>query len=325
LGQVKKISLRKEDAMCRFTIKKLRLFLPLLLVIILLLSYTCKNEDGDDENNGDITIQRFGGPGTENGKFGNSPRGITIGTDGHVYVSDTANNRVQKFTANGVYERKWNCSQPYGLVVNMDWVYVCSVPSKIEIFLLDGTPYDSWNIPDINDRSGGMAVVDIDVDANGMFYILDNIDRAVKKFNSSGVFMGSFRVDTVDNLTWGPLGIAVVSDQVFVTDAANHKVNVWNVNGTFIRSIGSQGSQNGQFYAPTGIAVMNSTTIIVGDINLAPTFARIQSFSLNGTFRNVIKPDNGSFYPAALAVNPAGSKIYICYSGTFEIRVVDSF
>jgi hypothetical protein len=63
----------------------------------------------------------------------------------------------------------------------------------------------------------------------------------------------------------------------------------------------------------------------VGDINTAPTFARIQKFSLTGVFQGVIRPDSGGFYPIALAINPAGSKIYICYTNAFEIRIVDAF
>lgn len=283
--------------------------------------------NGGDQsgNDGDITADRFGGAGTGDGKFGNSPRGIAIDEDGMVYVSDTANDRIQKFTANGVFIKKWDCAIPYGLVTYNERLYVCSIPDRVMVFDLEGTPIDTWEAPDVNDRSGGMAVVDIDVDQDGILYVLDNIDRAVKKFSDMGAYLGSFRVDTVDDWVWGPLGIAVSGRQVFVTDAANHKVNVWDINGTYVRSWGIEGDKNGEFYAPTGIVVVKDRSLIIGDINLAPTFARLQRFSLTGNYQATAQPDLGNFYPTALAVNPAGDKIYICYARTFEIRIIDMF
>lgn len=303
-----------------------KIFFTLVLIITLCFSPACGNQQQDDDDDGDkITVQRFGGAGTSDGKFGNQPHGIAIDADGFVYVSDTSRNLIQKFSANGVFVDKWTCQNPYGSIVYDKRFHVCSNFNKIRVFELDGTPFDSWDVPDVNDRSGGMAVVDMDVDPDGVFYVLDNIDRAVKIFSTTGLFQGSFRVDSQDPLVWGPLGIAIASGQVFITDAANHKVTVWTPGGAYVRTIGTQGSQDGQFFAPSGIAVMNGNSIIVGDINGAPTFARIQKFSLSGAFRSVIKPDNGGFYPNSLAVNPGGSKIYICYSGTFEIRIVDTF
>ncbi len=271
-----------------------------------------------DEN---ITAERFGGAGDGDGMF-RSPKGIAIDQEGMVYVSDTTKNQIQKFTANGVFVKKWDLSNSWGMVVHNERLYAVSAPDRVVVFDLEGTLINEWEVPDFGSR----AVIDIDADNDGILYVLDNTDRAVKKFSALGAYLGSFQVDTIDDWEWGPVGIAVAGGQVFVTDAANHKVNVWGTGGTYLRSWGQEGAQNGEFHVPTGIvAANNGTSIIVGDINLPPTGARLQRFTLTGQHQATSRPDNGNFYPVALAVSPGGEKIYIVYSGTYEIRIIDVF
>ncbi len=284
-----------------------------------------------------ITATKFGGHGSENGKFDSNPYGIALDDSGNVYVSEPSSHRIHKFTPNGEFIKRWALADdfiPYGMVVLKDRLYACDVPDMVQVFDLDGIHIDSWNMPDTNDRSGGMSVVDVDVDPDTnndgndndpTFYVLDNIDRSVKKFNQSGSFIGSFQVDTVDKWVWGPLGIALNKGLVYITDSSNNKVNVWEEDGSYVRSWGQEGDGNGEFYSPTGIAVMGGASVIVGDINLYPTFSRIQKFNLTGAYLSYIKPESGSFYPRSLAVNDAKGKIYISHSGSDEILIVDTF
>ncbi|MBU0996233.1 MAG: hypothetical protein KJ737_27355 [Proteobacteria bacterium] len=109
-----------------------------------------------------------------------------------------------------------------------------------------------------------------------------------------------------------------------MTDAANNKVNVWDKNGTFVKSWGEEGNGDGEFSIPTGIATMGNKTVIVGDINSSPTFARIQKFTLSGDYEETIQPESGGFYPRALAVNDALGKIYVCNANSY-ILIVDTF
>ena len=55
-----------------------------------------------------VLDRSWGGSGVEPGKF-REPMGIAIDTDGHVYVADVRNRRVQKFT---LTERTWRPSDP---------------------------------------------------------------------------------------------------------------------------------------------------------------------------------------------------------------------
>ena len=51
-------------------------------------------------------IGSWGSKGEENGKF-NKPHSIDVDSSGNVYVADSGNNRIQKFTSDGRFITKW--------------------------------------------------------------------------------------------------------------------------------------------------------------------------------------------------------------------------
>jgi hypothetical protein len=53
-----------------------------------------------------VYITQWGGSGTGNGQF-NAPVRLVIDASGNVYVADTGNNRIQKFTGAGEYLTQW--------------------------------------------------------------------------------------------------------------------------------------------------------------------------------------------------------------------------
>jgi tripartite motif-containing protein 71 len=75
---------------------------------------------------------KWGTSGTGDGEF-IRPDGVAVASDGCVYVSDTNNFRIRKFTSEGVFVSKWGTegsgdgefNQPYGAAVASDGsVYV---------------------------------------------------------------------------------------------------------------------------------------------------------------------------------------------------------
>ncbi len=67
----------------------------------------------------------FGSAGNGNGQF-NAPVGIAFDSSGNIYVTDVSNNRVQKFTANGVYVSQFGSAgsgngqfnAPFGIAIH---------------------------------------------------------------------------------------------------------------------------------------------------------------------------------------------------------------
>lgn len=55
------------------------------------------------------------------------------------------------------------------------------------------------------------------------------------------------------------------NNEIIVTDFHNHSVKVFNTEGEFLLKFGSNGEGNGQFNAPTGVAVDINGNIIVAD------------------------------------------------------------
>jgi len=53
-----------------------------------------------------VFVSKWGTEGTGDGQF-NRPIGIAVASDGSVYVADSQNDRIQKFTPQGVFVSKW--------------------------------------------------------------------------------------------------------------------------------------------------------------------------------------------------------------------------
>ena len=100
------------------------------------------------------------------------------------------------------------------------------------------------------------------------------------------------RVQITATSSWGSYGSAdgqlnypkdlAVDGQgnVYVADSYNHRVQVFDAQGRFLRKWGSQGTLPGQFQEPWGIAVDDS-----GDVYVADTWNhRIQKFDVQGQF-----------------------------------------
>ena len=63
-----------------------------------------------------------------------------------------------------------------------------------------------------------------------------------------------------------PMGVAVTAkDEVVVADNQNHRVQVFDSNGTFLRSFGHKGENAGEFKNPTGIAIDKDGNILVSE------------------------------------------------------------
>lgn len=124
----------------------------------------------------------------------NEPWDLAVAPDGSVYVSDTWNHRVQKFTADGQF-------------VNM-WGY-----------------FGQGEAPDAFWGPRGLAT-----DSKGRVYVMDTGNDRVVVFDADGNFISQFGTEGFDEGQFDePVGIAIDQNtgKIFISDAWNQRIQVF--------------------------------------------------------------------------------------------------
>ena len=86
---------------------------------------------------------------------------------------------------------------------------------------------------------------------------------------------------TGDSQFINPVGLVVdSSDNIYVADWGNNRIQKFDSNGNFITKWGTPGTGDGQFNRPAGLAIDSSGNILVVDEGNN----RIQKFDSNGNF-----------------------------------------
>ena len=97
----------------------------------------------------------------------------------------------------------------------------------------------------------------------GNIYIVDRNNHRVQVFSRSGDYLFKF-----SEKMYGPVGICVSQSKVFVTQLISHCINMYELEGKLIKSVGSEGNGEAQFNHPFGLDVSDRTNnIYVCDCN----------------------------------------------------------
>jgi sugar lactone lactonase YvrE len=108
------------------------------------------------------------------------------------------------------------------------------------------------------------APTGIALDSNGNIYVSDPSAKKVHVFNKDEKLINTIAL-TQD--TKRPFGIAIDNERkrLIVADPVVHCLEVYDLNGRHIKTIGKLGSEPGEFYAPTWVAVMKNGNIAVSE------------------------------------------------------------
>ena len=122
----------------------------------------------------------------------------------------------------------------------------------------------------------------------------------------------------------GPWGLAVNDrDEIAVAELWNHRVSVFNSDGTHLRSFGREGKNNGEFNQPSGIAFDSLGNIVGTDCKND----RVQVFDRNGTFLRKFGEygslDHQLHNPEGLSINDNGD-IIVADKGNKLIKIFSS-
>ncbi len=182
-------------------------------------------------------LRSLGGAGDGPGEF-NAPGGVGVASKGELIVADFYNARIQQLRADGRFVRQWGTTGKVGIGAG------------------------EFNYP-----------TDIAIASDGTIFAADGYNDRVQVFHSTGEFphkwggpfatniKGSFNgwFRTVSSIAVGP------EDRVFATDFYNHRVQVFQSDGTFLFSIGKQGTGPGQLTLPLGVDVAKDGTVFIVD------------------------------------------------------------
>jgi uncharacterized protein (TIGR03663 family) len=198
----------------------------------------------------------FGSQGSGPGQF-ERPNGIAIGPDGYVYVADTGNHRIQKFTPDGQFVATWGQN------------------SAVET---------EAGLPQGFNEPWGVAVA-----PDGSIYVADTWNHRVHKLDAQGNLIhawglfGQYGTGDVagQSAFYGPRDIAIgPGDQVYVTDTGNKRVQVFNADGSFVFQWGGGGVLEGYLDEPVGIAFGPDDAVYVADT----WNRRVQVFDPRGNY-----------------------------------------
>lgn len=212
----------------------------------------------------------------------NQPWGIAVGPDQSVYVADTWNHRVQKFSPDGEFIRMWGYFGqaetpeafwgPRDVEVDEEGrVFVTDTGNKrIVVFDSEGNYLTEFGEigfePGYFDEPVGIAV-----DNNGYVYVADTWNQRIQVFTETPD--GEF----VFNRSWDVIGwygqsldnkpyLDVDGDgNVYVTDPEGYRVLVFNADGELILYWGDYGTGDSEFGLTGGISVLTDNAILVTD------------------------------------------------------------
>lgn len=208
------------------------------------------------EDNGTL-IREWGKLGPEAGQL-HQPGGIVLLPDGNLLIADQCNHRLQKFSTDGQFLGQWG---GHG-----------SKPGQFGGLPKPGSRFDGPHY--------------IALDSLGRIYTTEGFLGRIQQFSPEGKPLlswgdksdepGGFGAYALGQITGGPVGVFVGSDDRIYVSSLSDRIHVFNTEGKFLYRFGITGSEPGDFDKPHGMAMDSRGHFYVTDAGNQ----RIQKFRL---------------------------------------------
>jgi DNA-binding beta-propeller fold protein YncE len=260
---------------------------------------------------------QFGSKGAGNGQL-KEPKDVALDLKGNIWVLDTANHRVQEFSAAGAYLSQFGSygsgngqfNEPKGMVID----------SKSNIWVSDQA---NNCLQEFNEKGEFIRKVGTSGSGNGQFsspqglatdskndvWVADRANNRVEELNEIGAYLAQFGTNGSGNGQFKePMDIGIDShSNIFVLDIKNSRVQEFNTKLEYVSQFGSAGSGPAQVKEPKGLAVDQAGNVWVAD----SLDARLEEFSESGEYLGQAGSEgtgNGQFQePRGIAINSKGT------------------
>ena len=240
-------------------------------------------------------VGRWGLQGSDPGLL-EYPQGIGTDAAGVLYVADTRNHRIQKFSADGRFLAGWGefgtghgqFDTPTRLAVDpRGFVYVADAGNgRIQKFSLNGDFVAAWE--QAGEAPGQfLAPYAVAVDPAGDVYVSDTTRGDVQKLSAEGAPLAAWgSAFNSDGRFHRALGLTATAAHVYVTEIGYQNedccecVYQFTTAGAFVRRWGRKGEASGEFITPLGVATDSVENVFVIDHH---NF-RLQKFTRDGDF-----------------------------------------
>lgn len=234
------------------------------------------------------------------------PTDVAVDTAGNIYVADLHNLRVQQFDSNRVYQRTYGTT---------------------------GVPYPATNNR-FNEPEG------VAVGPDGSLYIVEGEGHRLVKLDANGIpqwTVGTAGLQGDRDDQFALLSDVAVSPdgRIFTTarwgivrmmPAGDHRIQIFNPDGSFYGAFGGYGSGNYQFKAPSGLAFDAQGNLYVADSDNHRVQIYDRHLAYTATLGITGSPgsDNAQFnFPFDVAVDRNGN-IYVADEGNNRVQVFNS-
>jgi len=238
---------------------------------ILLLAGIATNQSFGD--NAHSQVLQWGSFGQIDGGHFFQLEGLSVDDEGNVYVTDSGNARVQKFTSDGQFLNTWGVSgtdngefkKPTGIATYENNVYVVdSEQSKIQVFDSTGKFLQSWGKFG-SDQGEFFYPQGISISNDGVVYVADTKNHRIQQFTTDGEFLSSFGIfGPGDGKLRTPVDVALGENYVYVSDPGNSKIEKYTYEGISVRSFDY--NFGGSHVQPYGLTVDTDGNIYFTDL-----------------------------------------------------------